>query len=83
MHYTFMIIQINILVVEKKFPVDYPKCGGSALKHERPLHLQRFAKWVVKEILLFHGLIFLTCLSFFVTVCEVTRLTRDGRRLER
>lgn len=30
MHYTFMIIQINILV-DKKFPVDYPKCGGSAL----------------------------------------------------
>ena len=52
-------------------------------EHERPLHLQRFAKWVAKEILLFHGLIFLTCLSFFVKVCEVTRLTRDGRRLER
>ena len=79
-----MIIQINILVVDKKFPVDYPKCGGPALStSDHCIYMQRFAKWVAKEILLFHGLIFLKCLSFFVKVCEVTRLTRNGQRLER
>ena len=76
-----MIIQINILVGDKKFPFGLSKMRRVSSERERPLHLQRFAEWVAKEILFFHGLIFRTCL--FVKVCEVTPLTRDGQRLER
>ena len=65
MLYTFMIIQINILVVDKKFPLDYPKCGaGSALSTSDHCIYSVSPSGSQKKSSFFTAYFFLTCLIF-------------------